>query len=137
MFIKNNVLEITDTFRKNVRKYLFENGLTQREFAKLIESSPTNVSLWLSSAKSISARKLNRICHVLGMTRYQILGVEEKLPENVARFTFEGGKDCYLFKDSIKGFWEGEDKGTYIFFGHKECVHINEPVDEVRRVLNV
>lgn len=138
MFIKNNVLEITDTFRKNVRKYLLENGLTQREFAKLIESSPANVSLLLSSAKSISPRKLSRICHVLGMTIYQILGVEKELPENVARFTFSNGRECFLFKDAIKGFWEAEDeKGSYIFFGYKECVHINEPVDEVRRVLDV
>lgn len=143
MFIKNNVLEITDTFRKNVRKYIFENCLTQGEFAKMIESSQSNVSLWLGHAKTISSRKLGRVCRVLGMTQSQILGTEKKvhvnnLPENIARFTFSNGCECFLFKDAIKGFWEAEDeKGSYIFFGYKECVHINEPVDEVRRVLDV
>ena len=125
---------------------MFNHELNQNEFSKMLVTSYPILSNWLNGAKAISRKKLARVSHVTGMAVDELLGKEpskdstentvNKNP-NVAQFTFENGKDCYLFKDSIKGFWQGEEKGSYLFFGYKECVHVQESVEEVGRILNV
>ncbi len=55
-------------FIKNVKNKMKEKGLNQKEFAKLLEISPTCVSQWLLYKSKPKLTNIYKICKVLNST---------------------------------------------------------------------
>lgn len=68
-------------FAKNLRDWLYVRDISQRELADKLGVSPTIVSAWCRGEKSPRMSKVDLICQVLNVKRFDLMLEKDEVPE--------------------------------------------------------
>ena len=69
---------------RNIKKYLEQRGMMQKDFAKEIGATPSAVTQWLQEKTSPQADMVDNICRVLKISRSELVQDPDSLPPNTA-----------------------------------------------------
>ena len=98
--------EVRDRVIRNLKRYVKESGIEQKEIASRLGMSPSAVTSWMSGRNTPDIEVLWELCKIFGVTLGEMVGEENEKPAAVSG----GGEEDVQLKEIIQQSTQNQKK---------------------------